>query len=101
MLYLFRLRISGQTQDYGSLQPLSLLYLPYRLSKFGTAHDRHVAIGNDNIESVLTPAFKSRPAVFRLADIMTQKVQLLTQYLSIDFMIIDDQYLQTIAWLLN
>ncbi|EGH48949.1 hypothetical protein PSYPI_44066, partial [Pseudomonas syringae pv. pisi str. 1704B] len=54
-------------------------------------HDRHIAIGDDQIEGICFPAIKPLRAVFGHFAVMAEKAELLAKQQSIGWMIVDDQ----------
>ncbi|MNH25368.1 hypothetical protein D3C79_853570 [compost metagenome] len=93
-LHFIRLSIGGKTEDYGSRGAAPGL----RLAKFSrqlvATHQRHIAVGDNQIEITCRPCLQRLDAIEGAGDPMAQVGELLGKYQPVGRIVVDHQYLQ-------
>ncbi|MNJ64829.1 hypothetical protein D3C77_608070 [compost metagenome] len=80
---LLRLSIGCKTNDDGGCQSLLPFDRANRACEISTIHDRHVAISDDDVKALFTPAVEGLLSILSFVDVMPKKLQLLVQYLTV------------------
>ncbi|MNF95178.1 hypothetical protein D3C84_779180 [compost metagenome] len=93
-LHFFGLCVGGKTQ-HGAGRQLHVVFVPANGARqFVAIHDRHVAIGDHQIEFVAFPRFESCLTILCNAETMTQKLQLLTHEQAVGGVVVDHKDMQ-------
>ena len=93
-LFFLRLGIGGKAQDDAGRDVLPLFMFADRPCQFIAVHDRHITVGNDQVEVLLAPGLEPRRAMLDCSEPVPEETQLLTHEQAVGRMVVHHQHIE-------